>query len=111
MNREEILERSRAENRNKDIYELEILKQASAKATIVMIALVGVFTIVQMLLGGGIHWGLWALSFTPEMVTLWVKYRRFRHKREFAMAVVYTIMVSVMSGYHVYQLIAASVIL
>lgn len=55
MNREEILERSRAENRNKDIYELEILKQASAKATIAMIALVGAFTMVQMLLGGGIH--------------------------------------------------------
>lgn len=111
MDREEILERSRAENRNKDIYELEILKQASAKATIVMMALVGVFTIVQMLLGGGIHWGLWALSFPPEMVTLWVKYRRFRHKREFAMAVVYTIMVSVMSGYHVYCLIASSLVL
>ena len=58
MDREEILERSRAENRNKDIYELEILKQASAKATIVMMALVGVFTIVQMLLGGGIHLSL-----------------------------------------------------
>ena len=61
MDREEILERSRAENRNKDIYELEILKQASAKATIVMMALVGVFTIVQMLLGGDIHWGLLSL--------------------------------------------------
>lgn len=111
MDREEILERSRAENRNKDIYELEILKQASAKATIVMMILVGVFTIVQMLLGGGIHWGLWALSFTPEMVTLWVKYMRFHHKRELAMAVVYTVMVSVMSGYHVYCLIASSLVL
>ncbi len=30
MNKEEILEKSRAENRNKDIYEKEVLKQASA---------------------------------------------------------------------------------
>ncbi len=111
MNKEEILERSRAENRNKDIYELEIIKQASAKATIVMVALVGVFTVVQMLLGGGIHWGLWALSFTPEMVTLWAKYMGLRRKHEIVMAIVYTIMVSVMSGYHVYSLIASSVIL
>ncbi len=108
MNREEILERSRAENRNKDIYELEILKQASAKATIAMIALVGAFTMVQMLLGGGIHWGLWALSFTPEMVTFWMKYMRLRKKHELVMAIIYTIMVSAMSGYHVYQLLASS---
>lgn len=111
MNKEEILERSRAENKNKDIYELEIIKQASVKTTIVMMTLVGVFTMVQMLVGGGIHWGLWALSFTPEMVTFWVKYRRLRRKHELVMAIVYTIVVSVMSGYHVYQLIASSMIL
>ena len=54
---------------------------------------------------------LWALSFTPEMVTLWAKYMGLRRKHELAMAIVYTIMVSVMSGYHVYSLIASSVIL
>ena len=36
MNKEEILEKSRAENKNKDIYEQEILKQANSSAVIVM---------------------------------------------------------------------------
>ena len=29
MNREEILAKSRAENKNKDVYEIEVLKQAN----------------------------------------------------------------------------------
>ena len=43
MNKEEILEKSRAENKNKDIYEQEILKQANSSAVIVMMVLATVF--------------------------------------------------------------------
>lgn len=43
MNKEEILEKSRAENRNKDIYEKEVLKQASTSAVIVMMVLATIF--------------------------------------------------------------------
>lgn len=35
MYKEDILEKSRAENRNKDIYEKEVLKQESTNAVIV----------------------------------------------------------------------------
>lgn len=40
-----------------------------------------------------------------------VKYMRLGHKHELAMAVVYTVMVCAMSGYHVYHLIASSLVL
>ncbi len=39
MNKEEILEMSRAENKNKDIYEHEVLKQSGTITVIVMMAL------------------------------------------------------------------------
>ena len=43
MNKEEILEKSRQENKNKDIYEQEIIKQGNAVVTSVMVILATVF--------------------------------------------------------------------
>ena len=70
MNKEEILEKSRAENKNKDIYEQEILKQANSSAVIVMMVLATVFFAVQIFVGGGTNWGIWALVFSANMTTL-----------------------------------------
>ncbi len=111
MDREEILEKSRQENRNKDVYEQEILKQASKGAVIVQLVLAAIFFVTQILAGEGINWGLWALVFSTNMTISWVKYRKLRHKRELMLAIIYTIFVSVMSGYHIYNLMVSSTIL
>ena len=73
MEKEEILEKSRTENRNRDIYEQEVLKQANAVAVIVMIVLAVIFFAVQIFTGGGENWGIWALVFSVNMTTFWVK--------------------------------------
>ncbi len=66
MNREKILCKSRAENQNKDIYELEILRQASTYAVIVLLILATIFFTAQILTGGGINYGIYAIAF-PAM--------------------------------------------
>ena len=43
MNKEEILAKSRAENKNKDVYEIEVLKQANSCGIIVMAVLAVIF--------------------------------------------------------------------
>ena len=43
MNKDEILAKSRAENKNKDVYEQEVLKQASRSAVVVQMALATLF--------------------------------------------------------------------
>ena len=111
MNKEEILAKSRAENKNKDVYEQEVLKQASKGAVVVQLVLAAVFVVTQILVGEGLNWGLWALVFSANMTTYWVKYIKLRRNHELLMAVVYTILVSVMSGYHIYNLIVSSSIL
>ena len=58
MSREEILEKRRAENRNKDIYEQEVVEQASTSAVIVMAVLATIFFAVQIFVGGGANWGM-----------------------------------------------------
>lgn len=111
MDKEEILEKSRAENKNKDIYEQEVLKQASTSAVVVMMVLATIFFAAQIFVGGGTNWGLWALVFSANMTTFWVKYIRLRRKHELVMAIAYTILVFALSGGHIYNLVASSTIL
>lgn len=111
MNKEEILALSRAENKNMDVYEQEVIKQASRCAVAAQLILAAAFFVTQILVGGGINWGLWALVFSASMTTFWVKYIKLRRRHELLMAIVYTILVFVMSGYYIYNLIASSAIL
>ena len=78
MNKDEILAKSRAENKNKDVYEQEVLKQASRSAVV------------------------------ASMTINWVKYIKLHRKLELLIAIAYTILVSIMSGYYIYNLIVSS---
>ena len=111
MNKEEILAKSRAENKNKDVYEIEVLKQANSCGIIVMAVLAVIFFSVQIFVGGGQNWGMWALVFSPSMAIFWVKYIKLRRKRELPIAIGYTVIVAVGAVYHIYNLIVSSTIL
>lgn len=107
MDKEEILSKSRAENKNKDMYEQEVSKLAGSITVAVMLVFAGVFFIAQIVTGGGLNFGLWALVFSAEMTNHWVKYIKLRLRGELLAALCYTLLVSVMSGYHIYSLIAS----
>ena len=111
MDKEKILAKSRAANKNKDVYEQEDLKQASNNAVIVQMILAAIFFVTQIFVGGGINWGLWALVFSTNMTTNWVKYIKLHRKHELVIAITYTILVFIMSGYYIYELIVSSTIL
>ena len=108
MNKDEILAKSRAENKNKDVYEQEVLKQASRSAVVVQMALATLFFVMQIFTGGGVNWGLWALVFSASMTINWVKYIKLHRKYELLIAVAYTILVSIMTGCYIYNLIVSS---
>ena len=103
MNREEVLAKSREENKNKDIYEQEVLKQANKSAVMVHLILAAIFSVTQILAGGGINWGLWALVCSTNMTVFWVKYIKLRRRHELMMAVIYTIFVTALSGCQVFD--------
>ncbi len=111
MTKDEVLAKSRAENKNKDVYEQEVFKQATESSLVVQSVLTAIFFVTQIFVGGGINWGLWALVFSANATIFWVKYIKLRHQRELVMAISYTILVTIMSGYHIYHLIVSSTIL
>ena len=110
MDKDEILAKSRAENKNKDVYMQEILKQASRSAVVVQMVLATLFFVAQICAGGGVNWGLWALVFSASMTINWVKYIKLHRKNELLTAIAYTLLVSIMSGYHICDLIRSSLI-
>ena len=110
MNQDAILAKSRAENKNKDVYEQEILNQASESAVVVQMVLATIFFVTQILVDNGTNWGLWALVLSANMTIYWVKYIKLHRKFDLLMAIIYTILVSVMSGYHIYSMIVSSTI-
>ncbi len=111
MKKDEILARSRAENKNRDIYEQEVLKQGWEIAFIAAAVLAAVFSAVQIFVGGGANCGLWAIVFSGMMATFWVKWLKLRRRHEFVLALIYTAVVVTLSVLHIYNLISASTIL
>ena len=111
MKKEDILEKSRKENKNKDMYEQEILKQGNAAANLVMIVLATVFFVVQIFTGGGFNYGIYAIVFSGCMAAFWVKWFKLRKKHELLMAFLYTLIVIAFSVAHIYNLIIVSTIL
>ncbi|HIR00090.1 MAG TPA: hypothetical protein IAB23_10520 [Candidatus Scybalocola faecavium] len=105
MNKEEILEKSRQENKNKDIYEQEIIKQGNAVVTSVMVILATVFFIIQVFTGGGINYGLYAIVFCHSMVLSWMKWVKLRQHPQLALALLYTVCILLFSICHIYNLL------
>ena len=104
MNKEEILEKSRKENRNKDIYEEELIKQGSAIVNIVMVILATVFFVIQVFTGVGINYGLYAIVFCHSMVLSWIKWRKLRQRQQFfAVIAVYGLCFTVFNRPYLYS--------
>ncbi|MDO4489027.1 MAG: DUF6442 family protein [Eubacteriales bacterium] len=111
MNREEILAKSRQENKNQDIFEQDVIITGNKYACMAAAVLATIFFIVQIFTGGGMNYGLYAVVFAMPMAGFWFKYIKLRKKHELALAIGYTIVVLAFSVGHIQGLIAASSIL
>lgn len=111
MNKEEILKKSRMENKNKDIYEMEVVKAGGTAGAIAAAILATIFFCVQIFVGGGMNYGLYATVFIIPAAAFTVKAVKLKRRHEILVAVFYWIAVAAFSAAHIYQLISASTIL
>ena len=110
MDKENILAKSRAENKNQDVYEQEVLKQGHMVSLIVIIILATIFFIAQIIAGGGVNYGIYAVVLSGSMATFWVKWIRLRRRHELAMALLYTAVVIALSLCHIYNLVTTAAV-
>lgn len=111
MTKEEILEKSRLENNNADLVEKEVLLKCNKYAGITAAILATIFLFVQIFVGGGINYGLYAIVVSIVMTNFWIKYISLRKTHEFLLAIGYTVVVVLLSIAHISQLIASSTIM
>ncbi len=111
MNREEILEKSRIENRNQDVYEKEVIIAGSKYACLVAGLVATIFVVVQIVVGEGKNYGLYAIVLAMPMGGYWYKFAKLRKKHDLVAAVWYTLLVVGLMVVHISALIAASTIL
>lgn len=74
MNRDEILAKSRAENKNKDIADIEAVKNASSFTIIFGAVFAAILYVIQIFTGNGANFSLWA---TITVMTAAIHLHRF----------------------------------
>lgn len=111
MNKEEILAKSRKENKDQDIFEKEVLKEAGNAGAVSASILCLIFFCIQIFTGGGINYGLWAVIFSIQAGVFSVKAVKLKRKHEIALAVMYCAVTALMAAGHIYNLVTASKIL
>lgn len=111
MDKEEILAKSREENKGTDEFEKQAVRDGGSVGAIMAVLLATVFFAIQVLLGENLNYGLYAVVFVVPATTFIVKARRLKRKHEMFLAVLFTITTIVFSVMHIWQLVGASTIL
>ncbi len=91
MNKEEILQASRNENQNKDIYELEVILKGQRIGGLISIGLAFTFMIVErVLLDIGMNYAYFAIVLSA-VAGLWIyKAAKLKKKHEIFLALLWT---------------------
>lgn len=111
MNKEDILERSRKENKNQDVFEKEVMKEGGNIGAIVAAILATIFFVIQIALGEGMNYGLYAVVFSILATGFVVKAIRLKRVHEIVVAIIYIVAVLLFTMAHICQLISVSSIL
>ena len=107
MDRDEILAKSRAENRDKDVFEKEVLREGGSTGGIAASILALIFIAVRIAAGGGLDCGMWAVIAAALGAGFVVKAVRLRRRHEMAVAAGYVVLALALSAAHIYELITA----
>ena len=92
MNKEEILDKSRQENRNRDLAEIDCLKKSSVIAYIVGCCVCMTLSILQWSFTKTVNWGCWVANFSILGTVFLVKFINLRKTHELLMTIFYYVL-------------------
>ena len=108
MDREDILARNRKENKERDLFEKEVLRESRKAGAVASMLLAFVLLTIRVILGCGIDYGLWAVCMATLAATFTVKARRLHRRHEMLIAAGYTILTLAMTAAYLSQIIASA---
>lgn len=89
MDKNEILEKSRKENKNKDVYEMEITSKASSIAYRVGGILCCLTALIEVIFTDSINFTSWMIFFGMLSTLFILKYIKMHKKHELIIAILY----------------------
>lgn len=104
INRDDILSKSRKENKDKDLFKNEVQIQAGNIGSLTAILLATFFFVTQVLTGEGFDFGLYAIIISISAAGFIFKAIRMKYKRDIILATVYTVATLILSVAHIIQL-------
>ncbi len=91
MNKEEILAKSRQENKEKDLYEVEIAKKSSEIAAIAGVIVCGVLYATEIIVCGSKNNSLWSIIAAMICVNNLYQGIKFKRKSRLALGIVWAL--------------------
>lgn len=105
MNKDDILARSRAENRGTDAYEAQILEKAGRLSAQVGMLACCLIAAASVWVTGRVNNACWIIYFSIHATLFWVKYRSLRRRHELLLAVVSTAVGLLFTGLFIREMI------
>ena len=107
MNKEEILEKSRKENKNKDMAEIEAINRASRIAAITGAVLCMVISALDWNITKTINWACWTVDFGMMSVLNAWQYFKLRHKKNLVLAIISILFLALFGYGYIFELMSA----
>lgn len=108
MKKEEILAKSREENRKNDPYLLEIQRRSGSISGVVVVFLSTILFVIQLVMDRGFNFGLYAVAFAYGATDFLVRYFYLRRFRELIFGAVYLVVTIGLIILHIVQLVSGS---
>lgn len=89
MDKDEILQKSRSENKNRDYPDAEGLKKASVIAFAVGCSVCVIISAVQLYFTDTINYGCWIVNFSILVTVFLVKYIKLKKRHDLALTIMY----------------------
>lgn len=110
-NKDEILAKSRNENKGKDLFEKEVEVKAGIWGACTAAIVVATFITVQIIVGNGMNYGLLAVAFSINAGRSVFKAIHMKQRNDIVFSVIHTIATLSFSIAHILGTIASSTIL
>ena len=108
MRKEEILAKSREENKKNDPYLVEIQRRSSSFSGLVVVLLSTILFTIQLAMDKGFNFGLYAVAFAYGATDFLVRYFYLRRRREVIFGAIYLVITIVLIILHIAQLVSGT---
>lgn len=106
INKEEILARSRKEHKEKDLFKIEVERNAGNVGSITGTLLATFLFVTQSVLGDGMDFGLYAIIFSIPAAGFVIKAIRMKRKRDIVFSIIYSLVTLILSAVHISNLLS-----